>query len=356
MPIHNQPRRPRLVTLTFALTAIGAVVTVASSAFAANSSTTPKHIIIANSGAADPAARQIVRAVADESLKTISTKDSALHEDSIVERLEDPGPIVLPAKVVTEAAPGTGSVEKVADKSVKTEAVEATAVEENEARTPAAAPEKAAPEKKAEEKPQAKKDDSVPADKALSWLQNGNKRYVKKSHRADGKSQADRDRLAKSQRPHAIVLSCSDSHAPPETVFDQSLGEIYVVRTAGESLDSAVIASLEHAVETLGPRLLVVMGHTGCSAVSAAVHAHEHTSTGSPSLDLMIADIQPRLPARGPAGAASKDLEIESSANAQGVAADLLKRSPLIKARVDKGELTLKPALYYNDTGLVKFY
>ena len=183
---------------------------------------------------------------------------------------------------------------------------------------------------------------------------------MKKSLRADGKAVADRERLAKTQRPHAIVLSCSDSHAPPETVFDQSLGEIYVVRTAGEALDSAVIASLEHAVESLGPRLLVVMGHTSCSAISAAVHAHEHASTHvsnlSPSLDLMIADIQPRLPARGPAGASSKDLEIESSANAQGVAADLLKRSPLIKTRVEKGELVLKPALYYNDSGIVKFY
>lgn len=356
MPHTPRVQRPRLVTLTFALTAIGAVVTIASSAYAAGTALGTKHVIIANSGAADPSARQIVRAVADESLKTISTKDSALHEDSIVERLEDPGPIVLPPKVIVEAAPGSGLVEKVADKPAEAEAPEAAPVEEKETRTPAAAPEKAATPEKPQAKADMKKDDSVSAEKALSWLQNGNKRYVKKSHRADGKSQADRDRLAKSQRPHAVVLSCSDSHAPPETVFDQSLGEIYVVRTAGESLDSAVIASLEHAVETLGPRLLVVMGHTGCSAVSAAVHAHEHTSTGSPSLDLMIADIQPRLPARGPAGAASKDLEIESSANAQGVAADLLKRSPLIKARVDKGELTLKPALYYNDTGLVKFY
>lgn len=327
MPHFTRPQRPHLLTFTLALFA-SAPLLVTQVAFGASGT---KPIVIANSGASDPSARQIVRAVADESLKTISTKDGALNDEamggSIVERLEEPGPIVLPSKIFVESAPGS------------------------EQRSPAANPEKAT-----EKIPEAAKDDSVPAEKSLSWLQNGNKRYVKKSLRADGKARTDRERLAKTQRPHAIVLSCSDSHAPPETVFDQSLGEIYVVRTAGESLDSAVIASLEHAVESLGPRLLVVMGHTGCSAISAAVQAYEHVSTASPSLDLMIADIQPRLPARGPAGASSKDLEIESSANAQGVAADLLKRSPLIKTRVDKGELILKPALYYNDSGVVKFY
>ena len=327
MPHFTRPQRPHLLTFTLALFA-SAPLLVTQVAFGASGT---KPIVIANSGASDPSARQIVRAVADESLKTISTKDGALNDEamggSIVERLEEPGPIVLPSKILVESAPGS------------------------EQRSPAANPEKAT-----EKIPEAAKDDSVPAEKSLSWLQNGNKRYVKKSLRADGKARTDRERLAKTQRPHAIVLSCSDSHAPPETVFDQSLGEIYVVRTAGESLDSAVIASLEHAVESLGPRLLVVMGHTGCSAISAAVQAYEHVSTASPSLDLMIADIQPRLPARGPAGASSKDLEIESSANAQGVAADLLKRSPLIKTRVDKGELILKPALYYNDSGVVKFY
>lgn len=339
MPHFTRPQRPHLLTFTLALFA-SAPLLVTQVAFGASGT---KPIVIANSGASDPSARQIVRAVADESLKTISTKDGALNDEamggSIVERLEEPGPIVLPSKILVESAPGS------------------------EQRSPAANPEKAtekipeaAPKKTSEKPPEAAKDDSVPAEKSLSWLQNGNKRYVKKSLRADGKARTDRERLAKTQRPHAIVLSCSDSHAPPETVFDQSLGEIYVVRTAGESLDSAVIASLEHAVESLGPRLLVVMGHTGCSAISAAVQAYEHVSTASPSLDLMIADIQPRLPARGPAGASSKDLEIESSANAQGVAADLLKRSPLIKTRVDKGELILKPALYYNDSGVVKFY
>jgi len=128
------------------------------------------------------------------------------------------------------------------------------------------------------------------------------------------------------------------------------------VRTAGESLDSSVIASLEYAVEHLGPRLLVVMGHTSCGAVKAALETPEDKSAGSPSLDKLVGDIRPRIPNRTPAAAPSAGLEIESAANAQGVAADLLKRSEIIRARVEKGDLLIKPALYYLDSGSVKFY
>jgi carbonic anhydrase len=98
------------------------------------------------------------------------------------------------------------------------------------------------------------------------------------------------------------------------------------------------------------------MGHTSCGAVSAALSAVDGESAGSASLDLLIADIKPRLPNRGPAGTPSESLEIESSSNALGVAADLIKRSTLIRDRVEKGGLVIKPALYYLDSGIVKFY
>ncbi len=278
-------------------------------------------ITIANSRVADASAKKIVRAVANETLKTISTKDAVPADVALIEKLEDGEPS-LPAKVVVEDAPGI--------------------------RAPAAEPAKAAPT--------GASTDGVPAEKAMQWLQNGNKRYLKKANRGDGKSQVDRDRLKKTEKPYAVVLSCSDSRVPPETVFDQALGEVFVVRTAGQSLDATVIASLEYAVENLGARLLVVMGHTSCGAVSSALASSDGKSAGSPSLDLLVADIRSRLPDRGPAGSASESLEIESSANTQGVAADLLKRSSLIRTRVEKGDLVIKPALYYLDSGIVKFY
>ena len=307
-------------------------------------------IIIANANAADPAARQIVRTVANESLKTISTKDStsdSIAQDApIVDRLED-GEISLPPKIAIEPEPGV--------RTPAAESLHAAPVADDTAEPshPPAHPDS----KSANAKVPTSKEhvEGVPPEKALRWLQNGNKRYLKKSNRADGKSQVDRDRLKKSQHPHAIILSCSDSRVPPETVFDQALGEVFVVRTAGENLDASVIASIEYAVEHLGPRLLVVMGHTSCGAVAAALATPEGSSAGSPSLDSLIADIKPRLP-HGPAGKTSEALEVESSANAQGVAADLLKRSSIVRARVEKGDLVIKPALYYLDSGTVKFY
>jgi hypothetical protein len=107
-------------------------------------------------------------------------------------------------------------------------------------------------------------DSGVEAKTSFRWLQNGNKRFVTESLRKDGQSKKDRIRLVSGQKPHAIVLSCSDSRVPPEVLFDQKLGEIFVVRTAGEALDNTAIASIEYALEHLGSHLLVVMAHESC--------------------------------------------------------------------------------------------
>lgn len=78
---------------------------------------------------------------------------------------------------------------------------------------------------------------------------------------------SDLKRLSTGQKPHTIVLSCSDSRVPPEVLFDQKLGEIFVIRTAGQAIDSSVLASIEYAVSHLGTNLIVVMGHESCGAV-----------------------------------------------------------------------------------------
>ena len=195
----------------------------------------------------------------------------------------------------------------------------------------------------------------VTSETSLRWLQNGNTRYLKKTTRADGKSALDRKRLLKGQSPHAIILSCSDSRVPPEVVFDQALGEVYVVRVAGEALDSAVIASLEHAVQSLGPKLLVVMGHSRCDAVEAALNSKEGESSWSPEFDKLLSDIRPRLKTVQKE-APTETLEVESAVNADGVARDLVRRSDLIRKKVEAGELTIKTALYRMDSGKVTFY
>ncbi len=206
---------------------------------------------------------------------------------------------------------------------------------------------------KAPEKPAEKKE--ADAETSLRWLQNGNTRFLKKNNRADGKSSADRKRLAVGEKPHAIILSCSDSRVPPEVVFDQALGEIYVVRVAGGALDSSVIATLEDAVLRLGPQLLVVMGHSQCGTVQAALDLKDGESAGSPDLDRLLQDIKPRLKTVA-TETPSATLEVESAVNADGVARDLVRRSEVIRKQVEAGRLTIKTALYRMDSGKVNFY
>lgn len=200
-----------------------------------------------------------------------------------------------------------------------------------------------------------KKVEGVEPLQAFRWLQNGNIRYQKGFLRKDGQSKEDIQRLSTGQKPHTIVLSCSDSRVPPEIVFDQKLGEIFVVRTAGESLDPNALGSIEYAVEHLGARLILVMGHTSCGAVKAAIQTINGGDLGSPNLNHLVADIHPRLKEALAQGGVSKDLANESWANARGVAADLLKRSAILQSAVEKGHVLIRTAMYHLDSGAVQF-
>lgn len=189
---------------------------------------------------------------------------------------------------------------------------------------------------------------------ALRWLKNGNTRFVKGTLRKDGQSKKDVSRLSKGQKPHTIVLSCSDSRVPPELVFDQKLGEIFTVRTAGESLDSSAIASIEYAVAHLGARLILVMGHTSCGAVKAAVETLGGGDTGSPHINHLVKDIHPRIRSVT-SGKGSPGLGTESWANAKGVAFDLTARSAIIAEAVRSGHVRIVSALYNLPSGEVDF-
>ena len=195
----------------------------------------------------------------------------------------------------------------------------------------------------------------VDPDQAQKWLINGNNRFAKQHFRKDGQSQKDVTRLSKGQAPHSIILSCSDSRVPPELVFDQKLGEVFVVRTAGESLDSNAIGSIEYAVAHLGARNIVVMGHSQCGAVKAALSTMNGGDAGSPHLNKMVADLHPRLKNfdRAPA---STNYVRESWANVSGVAQDLLSRSSIIANAVQNGTVKIREGLYHLEDGRVDFH
>ncbi len=109
------------------------------------------------------------------------------------------------------------------------------------------------------------------AAEALTELHRGNLRYVKERYATTDIGAARRREVAKGQHPFAVILGCSDSRVPPEIVFDQGLGDLFVVRTAGQAVDDIVIGSIEYAVAELGVRLIVVLGHEDCGAVKAAL-------------------------------------------------------------------------------------
>src|SRR5207245_4280782 len=111
---------------------------------------------------------------------------------------------------------------------------------------------------------------SVAPAEAISKLKEGNGRYASGNLQHPGQTTERRAKLTKSQHPFAIIVSCSDSRVPPELVFDQGLGDLFVLRVAGNVIDDHSLGSIEYAVDHLAVRLIVVLGHQRCGAVHAA--------------------------------------------------------------------------------------
>jgi carbonic anhydrase len=114
---------------------------------------------------------------------------------------------------------------------------------------------------------------TVPADQGLQMLMDGNKRFVAGNLTSLSNLAQSRDDVATGQSPFAVVVCCSDSRVPPEIVFDQTLGQLFVIRTAGQVIDEAARGSITYGVDFLGAPLLLVLGHSGCGAVEAAIAA-----------------------------------------------------------------------------------
>ncbi len=190
---------------------------------------------------------------------------------------------------------------------------------------------------------------------AVEWLKHGNTRFTTGRLRKDGQSLADIKRLAAGQKPHTIILSCSDSRVPPELVFDQKLGEIFVIRVAGEMLDAGSVGSIEYAVEHFGTNLVLVLGHTSCGAIKSAHATLGGGSAGSPDMNKLVADIQPRIKAYAGKTPTTGYIK-ESWANVKGVAKDLIDRSPILASAVKSGDLKIAEAMYDTASGVVTFW
>lgn len=194
----------------------------------------------------------------------------------------------------------------------------------------------------------------IGADEALQKLMDGNRRYVEGRMTAGKLCDASaRAKLAKGQKPYAVILSCSDSRVPPEIVFDQALGEIFVIRVAGNVPDPLVLGSIEYAAEHLGSPLIMVLGHERCGAVTATV---ETKGKAEGNIGAIVKAIHPAAKkAEADCKGKSKEEVVECAvaANAKAVAANLTKKSKVLAHELKEGKIRIVAAKYDLDDGKV---
>ena len=188
-----------------------------------------------------------------------------------------------------------------------------------------------------------------PPNKIWSDLMDGNKRFVAGQLMPQPVVKV-RESLTKSQHPKAMVLSCSDSRVPPELVFDQTLGDLFVVRAAGNIAGPLGLASLEYAFDHLGSTVLVVLGHTKCGAVTAACSGEKMPTA---NLQAMVDQIDPAV--KKVKGSATGNALIEAAIkeNVHESAMDVLAHSEVLRHAQEQGKLTVIEAEYQLDTGKV---
>ncbi len=185
-------------------------------------------------------------------------------------------------------------------------------------------------------------------DEALLKLKEGNARFVQDKLNSPNHDIPLRNRLCNGQHPWAIILSCADSRVIPELAFDTGLGDLFVIRVAGNVANIATVASIEYAVAHLHVNLIVVMGHENCGAITAAV---EGGDAGSNHLNHLVHFMQPALSACG--GNCTINEVVKK--NAEITAEELAAKSTIIQNEIKNGELKVFSAYYHLDSGKVDF-
>ncbi len=185
---------------------------------------------------------------------------------------------------------------------------------------------------------------------ATERLVEGNLRFAQ-GHPQHPRQTADRRaELATSQQPFAVIIGCADSRTSPEVVFDQGLGDLFVVRVAGNVLDDHALGSVEYAVDHLHTGMIVVLGHERCGAVAAArevVTSHGHAEGHVESL---VAAIRPAVEAT-----VGQDAEATCRENVREVVKALRASQPVLRPLADAGKITVVGAYYDLDSGVVTF-
>jgi carbonic anhydrase len=192
----------------------------------------------------------------------------------------------------------------------------------------------------------------IDAEEAVKQLLEGNRRYIAGKNSASHRTAKRRTEVAKGQHPFAIIVGCSDSRVPPEILFDQGIGDLFVVRSAGNVIDDIAIGSIEYAVEHLGVQLIMVLGHEHCGAVDATMKGGE---VGG-KLKSVVEAIRPAVEKAKAKGQTSHGCDLLCSSvksNARMVAEKIRKSSPVLTEPIENGILRVVGAYYELDSGVV---
>lgn len=202
---------------------------------------------------------------------------------------------------------------------------------------------------------------SVAALEVLERLIEGNRRFVSGEGMRDlAQEHARRRELVADQAPCAIVLGCSDSRVPAEMVFDQGLGDLFVIRVAGNIVAPSQVGSIEFAADRFGVRLVVVLGHTQCGAVAASIEELQRpTANSSPNLGFIVNSIMPSVKPLVSGDARQDDRQLMHRAvreNIRASAAHLRHGSQLLEQLIEENGLLVVGAEYALETGVVDFF
>ncbi len=186
-------------------------------------------------------------------------------------------------------------------------------------------------------------------EEALQRLIEGNKRYVE--NKGKQKDYMRREELRKAQHPFATIVSCSDSRVVPEYIFDAEIGELFIIRVAGNVVDDIALASIEYGIEHLGTPLLVVLGHESCGAVTSAYNAYKNKEALEGVIKELLEKIKPSVLN---ALRENKSIEDAISFNVKNTIDEIRIRLPVVKELEEQGKLKVVSAKYYFD-GKVEF-
>lgn len=203
---------------------------------------------------------------------------------------------------------------------------------------------------------------SLDADQVLQMLKEGNERYVANLASTED-LRIPPPTLIKEQKPSAIILGCSDARVPVELIFDQGLGDLFVIRVAGNVVAPSQIGSIEFAAEKFGTRLVVVLGHSHCGAVTACIESLLNPQHYAPNLQSIVDRIRPSvLNLHEIATASGRKIDLEElidrsvRANVSMSVSQLKHGSPILEEMVNAGKLTIIGAEYDVATGKVVFF